>query len=129
VPDGISPTDPQDVRPATKGALQSAIAILRSGLRPDGTYEGIHEGDTAVEQWRLLEAWARSEGLVSSTRPTSDALLGEYEARAYFRGRVGVFDVRPLNCVRTDTGAAVPIDVIPRLYGREASNTLRGMAS
>jgi hypothetical protein len=45
--------------------------------------------------------------------------LGGCESRGYFAGRLGVFDVRPHNCVRDDaTGEIAPIDVIPRLYSR-----------
>jgi len=43
-----------------------------------------------------------------------DGTFGGYESRAYFRGRVAVFDVRPQNCVRiTGTDELFPIDVIP----------------
>jgi len=56
-----------------------------------------------------------------------NALLAEYETRAYFRGRMGIFDVRPINCVRTASCLVVPIDVIPRIYGRQAASDLRRM--
>jgi hypothetical protein len=57
-------------------------------------------------------------------RAKYEVSLGDYEARSYFGGRIGVFDVRPLNCVRATDGSIVPIDVIPRVYGREASTAI-----
>lgn len=59
--------------------------------------------------------------------PVDDA-LGGYEARAYFRGRFGVFDVRPVNCVRTADGDVVPIDVIPRVFNRAEAAIVARMA-
>jgi hypothetical protein len=52
-------------------------------------------------------------------------LLGAYESRAYFSGRIGVFDVRPLNCVRTSSGLVVPIDVIPQFFSRVDADVLK----
>jgi len=51
--------------------------------------------------------------------------LGGYDSRAYFMGRIGVFDVRPANCVRTATGTVVPIDVIPQFFSRQDADILK----
>jgi hypothetical protein len=51
--------------------------------------------------------------------------LGGYDSRAYFVGRIGVFDVRPANCVRTASGAVVPIDVIPQFFSRQDADVLK----
>ena len=51
--------------------------------------------------------------------------LGGYESRAYFSGRIGVFDVRPVNCVQTGSGLVVPIDVIPQFFNRREATTLK----
>jgi hypothetical protein len=50
--------------------------------------------------------------------------LGGYNSRAYFRGRIGVFDVRPLNCVQTSGDLVVPIDVIPQFFNSHDSHVL-----
>jgi hypothetical protein len=49
---------------------------------------------------------------------------GGYHARAYWFGRYAVFDVRPPNCIRTETGEIVPIDVIPIVCSRAAATYL-----
>ncbi len=49
---------------ATPSALQSAIAFLRRGLRPDGAGTGIDEWDLPEYQWRLLHDWAAGTGLI-----------------------------------------------------------------
>jgi hypothetical protein len=54
-------------------------------------------------------------------------LLGGYDSRAYFSGRIGVFDVRPENCVRTASGAVVPIDVTPQFFNQQDAAILRRM--
>lgn len=51
--------------------------------------------------------------------------LGDYKSRSYFSGRIGVFDVRSLNCVLTASGFIVPIDVIPQVFTSAASKTLK----
>ncbi len=51
--------------------------------------------------------------------------LGGYEARSYFWGRIGVFDVRPANCVRTAAGLTLPIDVIPQYFNAESASVLK----
>lgn len=50
--------------------------------------------------------------------------LGAYEARAYKRGRIAVFDVRPANCVLLASGTLVPIDVIPQALSRREADML-----
>jgi hypothetical protein len=60
-------------------------------------------------------------------RLPANAHVGEYESEAYFLGRLGVFDVRPLNCIRKATGEIVPIDVIPRHYSLENSRFLESL--
>lgn len=218
--------------------MQSAILLLRRGLRPDGSYDGVDEGEIAEHQWRLLEGWAEKRGLIlppivapareggrehdvsfdpehrrwlKFTKPncagyavevigpavemmnatplkylerwrignklfgddahfvglskchggnrlvisqphirgvapswedvesafTRDLQLhplsfreplGGYDARAYFRGRTGVFDVRPLNCIFTEKGLVLPIDVIPQYFTLEESRVLRSLS-
>ena len=44
--------------------------------------------------------------------------------RVYFRGRYAVFDVRPTNCIRTEDGNVVPIDVIPVVCSLAAAKYL-----
>lgn len=70
--------------------------------------------------WEEVERAMREDYRLA--RLPVDDHLGGYAARAYVRGRlgvlVGVFDVRPVNCVRTDSGDVVPIDVIPRVFSR-----------
>jgi hypothetical protein len=51
--------------------------------------------------------------------------LGGYDARAYFLGRIAVFDVRPANCVKVASGAVVPIDVIPQFFNRRDADILK----
>lgn len=53
------------------------------------------------------------------------SLLGGYNSRAYFRGRVGVFDVRPANCAQVGPEMVAPFDVIPQLFGRQAATVLQ----
>jgi hypothetical protein len=51
--------------------------------------------------------------------------LGGYDAHAYFKGRVGVFDVRPLNCFHhAETNELAAIDVIPRTFSRAEADIL-----
>jgi hypothetical protein len=229
-----SPT-PSDGLNIQAGTLDEAAAYLRRSIRADGTYEGIPEGEIAGHQWRLLESWTASRGLilppdfgpereggrehdvrfdepsaswlkytkpncagytinvfdntvmmlpatplqyldrwkahnsvfsdsvelagvwktsqysaslvvrqygVSGVAPDWDAIeatfvnglglyrldvpdhLGGYTSRAYFRGRIGVFDVRPMNCVQTEGGVVVPIDVIPQFFNRSEASIL-----
>jgi len=55
-------------------------------------------------------------------------LLGGYDSRAYFKGRIGIFDVRPLNCFRhAVTHEVAAIDVIPRMFTRAEANQLEKM--
>lgn len=61
---GPSPHPPAAASPLAPSALQSAIAFLRRGLRPDGTYAGVDEWDFLEHQWSLLHAWARGAGLI-----------------------------------------------------------------
>jgi hypothetical protein len=49
---------------------------------------------------------------------------GGYQSRSYFRGRYAVFDVRPSNCIRTESGDISPIDVIPIVCSRGAATYL-----
>jgi hypothetical protein len=231
--DGIPSTDPQGFKRASPGALKSAIAKLRAGLRADGTYEDISEWDTHSHQWSLLAEWSRvvdwpiryggrehdvyhdqaSSRWFKLTKPSAagftieicegqlfvlaatplqylarwrignhifgddvaflglaiingkrrlaisqrditgetptweeiedlftiqygmrrlqlppETLVGDYDARGYFRGRYGVFDVRPLNCVRTVDNKIVPIDVIPRVYGCDEARVLKRLS-
>ena len=59
------PSNPPSFESApSPGALQSAIAFLRRGLRADGTYAGIDEWETREHQWRLLHGWAQRAGLI-----------------------------------------------------------------
>lgn len=53
--------------------------------------------------------------------------LGGYDAAAYFWGRVGVFDVRPVNCVLNGDGLVIPIDVIPHYFKRRDADVLKGI--
>ena len=235
---GLPPASSPSGSPYPPGALHSARAFLRGGLRADGTYEGVGEWDVPAYQWDRLESWARGQALIlpvgftpereggrehdvrfvagsrrwfKFTKPNAagyfveligsrlemlpasplqylerwrvanrlffddvrlegvwsegatrrivvsqpdivgeeptweeveramwedyglrrlpgDDALGGYEARAYFRGRFGVFDVRPVNCVRTADGEVVPIDVIPRVFGRADAQTVARIA-
>jgi hypothetical protein len=56
-----------------------------------------------------------------------DTLWGAYEAVAYFGGRLGVFDIRPLNVVKTAPGRLTFIHVIPCLFNREAADYFKGL--
>lgn len=75
---GPSSNPPPPESASTPGALQSAIAHLRRGLRPDGTYAGIDEWDGAEHQWRLLHEWAQDKGLILPADFTP-AKAGGYE--------------------------------------------------
>jgi hypothetical protein len=72
--------------------------------------------------------WAEIEqtfcGTLGMRRILSKDPLGAYEARAYKRGRVAFFDVRPPNCVMSPQGVLVPIDIIPQALSRVAVDTL-----
>ena len=61
---GPSPDSPSFESAPPPGALQSAIAFLRRGLRADGTYAGIDEWETREHQWHLLRGWAQRSGLI-----------------------------------------------------------------
>lgn len=240
MPYGLPSEKASNSRNIAATALRAAILHLRRGLCPDGTYEGVHEGEIADHQWRLLESWASEQGLVlpesffqglreggsehdvrfdqatnrwfKFTRPGcpgyaveliegrlemflatplqylerwyfgndlfgDDACLvglrkldrgfsiaisqphvrgedatweeidhfmidilkkkrlvlrgrslGGYESRAYFGGRIGVFDARPPNCVRTEAGIVVPIDVITQYFRRRDATELERLA-
>ena len=55
-------------------------------------------------------------------------LLGGYDSKAYFKGRIGIFDVRPLNCFHhAITNEVAAIDVIPRMFTRIEANQLQRM--
>lgn len=234
--DEPTPPPPPDGRDPSAGALDTTIALLSRGIRPDGSYEGVPEGEIAGHQWRILgDCVKQGELIVSSglepdreggiehdivfsngrwlkfTKPfcagfavevvdrevlmlpatplqylqrwkaanihfgdsvefvgvstsqetmrlvisqpdvvgeaptwpqlhqafTSDLgykqirvpgkLLGGYESRSYFQGRIGIFDVRPPNCVITASGVVVPIDVIIQVFSRSDSNVLQAL--
>ncbi|MGB8354328.1 MAG: hypothetical protein WCD79_10600 [Chthoniobacteraceae bacterium] len=231
-------TTAKDGGETESGALHAAILHLRRGLRADGSYESVNEGEIAGHQWRTLESWAGPQGLilpdgvapekeggrehdvffdpenarwikftkpweagfivhviegalvmslatpleylerwrthnsifdddveflgikhdgkasrlVISQRhvPGEDATweeiehsfvdhagmqrlpiendLGGYESRAYFLGRVAVFDVRPRNCVFiAETNTIAAIDVIPRYLSQQDAAILKSM--
>jgi hypothetical protein len=46
------------------GSLESAIAYCSRGVRPDGSYDGVPEGEVSPHQWRLLGEWARNGNLI-----------------------------------------------------------------
>ena len=60
--------------------------------------------------------------------PHIPRLLGGYDSKAYFKGRIGIFDVRPLNCFHhAITNEVAAIDVIPRMFTRIEANQLQRM--
>jgi hypothetical protein len=58
-------------------------------------------------------------------RLQTPSLLGGYDSRAYFRGRIGVFDVRPANCAQVGPDMVAPFNVIPQFFNRASSNVLQ----
>lgn len=53
-------------------------------------------------------------------------LLGGYDSKAYFKGRIGIFDVRPLNCFHhAGTHEVAAIDVIPRMFSRAEADQVK----
>ncbi len=229
-----SPT-PETSHAIQTGALKSATALLCDGIRSDGTYEDVPEGELCGFQWRRLKDWAATQGLIlphtlvperfggrehdllfhqnthwykftkdnsagytvdlseevplflpatplqylqrwklhnrlfndnvelagistpnertdklvivqqdiQGAAPSWDALeaffvqdlgyqrlyfpepLGHYESRAYCLGRYAIFDVRPINCVETDAGLIIPIDVIPKAFPQREAQILK----
>jgi hypothetical protein len=79
-------------------------------------------GDPAT--WEDIEETFLGKSLMQELRIPH--LLGGYDARAYFKGRIGIFDVRPLNCFRhAVTGGLAAIDVIPRMFSRTEADQLK----
>jgi hypothetical protein len=237
VPNEYSETNESQRGEVKAGALELAVAVLSRGIRPDGSYEGISEGDEQSYQWRTIANWAALNRAVLSpefepsreggrehdlsfvdgrwikfTKPWAAGYtfgivgnelislpatplqylirwilvnrlfgddvellgisqrgnesrlviaqrdvrgiaptwgeiekdftenlgmrrlktpfsVGGYGARAYCRGRIAVFDVRPLNCVREQSGIVVPIDVIPCLFGSVGAAVLKRLST
>ena len=80
-------------------------------------------------EWQEIEDLFTNQYGMRRLHLAPGTLVGDYDARAYFRGRYGIFDVRPLNCVRTNEGGIVPIDVIPRVYGCEDAKVLKQLST
>jgi len=79
-----------------------------------------------ISTWEEIEETFAGKSRMRRLRITEP--LGGYEAYAYFRGRVGVFDVRPLNCFHhAETNELAAIDVIPRAFSRVDANILERM--
>ena len=51
------------VPPDSPGALASAVAFLRRGVRPDGTHEDGSDWEIASHQWGLFISWAYYRGV------------------------------------------------------------------
>jgi hypothetical protein len=97
------------------------------GLRIEGCYHRIvitqrDWGDHIVDWEEIDQAMHADYGL--KRLPISQQ-LGGYEARAYCHGRFAVFDVRPVNCVRSAEGIIVPFDVIPQIFSHRNAARLR----
>lgn len=88
----------------------------------------VAQGDLSGEapSWESIEA--TFTGLLGLRRLDVGSYLGGYESRAYFNDRIAVFDVRPLNCVQSASGAVVPFDVIPQFFGKENAAVLNRLA-
>ena len=61
---GSDSPPPEISHPIQTGALKSATALLCDGIRPDGTYEDVPEGELCGFQWRRLKDWAANQGLI-----------------------------------------------------------------
>lgn len=77
--------------------------------------------------------WDEVQELFVSTLEMSELsppkFLGGYSSKCFFGARLGVFDVRPLNCVRTEAGLVVPFDVIPQVFTHSDASVLRTYCS
>jgi hypothetical protein len=103
------------------------IGLARTDL---GCRLVISQADAVGEapQWEQLDELFTVTYGMRRLRIPVDLALGHYEARAYCGGPLGVFDVRPQNCVRTASGIVLPIDVIPRRYRRSEVAQLRRLS-
>lgn len=62
--------------------------------------------------WQALHGWLEAQGYARIEGPRP---LGAYDAEAWRRGRVHLFDVHPGNVVLTPPGELIPIDIICQL--------------
>jgi hypothetical protein len=73
--------------------------------------------------WEELRNAFGSLGMRELKTPT---LLGGYSSVSFFRGRLGVFDLRPANCVKSGE-FITPIDVIPQFFNRSDASVLQSL--
>lgn len=128
------------MRPATPLEYLERWRIGNRYFGDDAEFLGIseaHQGRRLVISQRDIvgesATWEEVENAFTTILPmrrlhTPEA-LGGYESRAYVFGRIAVFDVRPVNCVRTSRGVVVPIDVIPQVFNRWDASVLARLSS
>jgi hypothetical protein len=107
------------------GDLVELVGIQRTPSGPRLVISQPHVPGEVSTWEEIEETFARKSRM---SRLRIEKPLGGYDARAYFKGRVGVFDVRPLNCFHhAVTHELAAIDVIPRTFSRAEANVLEGL--
>ena len=123
------------MRPATPLEYLERWMIGNRHFGDDAQFLGISkvygESRLVISQRDIVgesATWDEIEHTFTGTLPMrrlhTPETLGGYESRAYALGRIAVFDVRPVNCVRTSIGVVVPIDVIPQIFNRRDASVL-----